>query len=254
MTKKVYIIIRGGLGNQLFQIFTVISYAKLYNYIPQLIPSQKNGIRPFYWNNFLKMFRSIIVFNLQNPYDRFVEKSHNYNIIPKFSNNVLLDGYFQSYKYFNNLPINEILGIKREQLDDYVSIHFRWGDYKTSQEYHVVQSEGYYLKAIKYFSDTQKYIVYGESEDIPGILLKFKELFRILKGRYIITNKKTDYEQMIEMSNCHSNIIANSTFSWWGAYLNTNINKKVVYPNNWFGYKYYDKSAIDICPSDWIKI
>ena len=59
---------------------------------------------------------------------------------------------------------------------------------------------------------------------------------------------------MLLMSCCNHNIIANSTFSWWGAYFNNNTSKTITYPDQWFGPKLSEKNIDDLCPNDWNKI
>ena len=63
-----------------------------------------------------------------------------------------------------------------------------------------------------------------------------------------------DWKQLLIMSICHHNIIANSTFSWWGAYFNTNPTKLVCYPNAWFGIKKQNYIMNDLFPENWKKI
>jgi hypothetical protein len=71
---------------------------------------------------------------------------------------------------------------------------------------------------------------------------------------YKAEDNMMDWEQLLLMSCSDHNIIANSAFSWWAAYLNTNPNKLVCYPKTWFGGVNYDKQTSDLCPPNWIKI
>ena len=65
---------------------------------------------------------------------------------------------------------------------------------------------------------------------------------------------KTDWEQLLYMSLCNHNIIANSSFSWWAAYLNENPDKVVCYPTLWFGDALSSYDVSDLLPTEWIKI
>ena len=69
-----------------------------------------------------------------------------------------------------------------------------------------------------------------------------------------VDHKLLDYEQILLMSVCNHNIIANSTFSWWGAYFNNNYDKIVCRPNIWFGKAQGDKNIKDLCPETWSNI
>ena len=97
-------------------------------------------------------------------------------------------------------------------------------------------------------------LYFCEEQDNAAINIKilkrrFKNL-KFIKG----DDKLADWEQMLSMSCCEHNIIANSTFSWWGAYFNANKGKIVCYPNQWFGPKLAHKNTKDICPEEWVKI
>mgnify|MGYP000378992263 CR=1 FL=1 len=95
----------------------------------------------------------------------------------------------------------------------------------------------------------------GEDNDLDDVLItidylkdKFKD-YDFERGY----NELEDWEQMLLMSCCHHNIIANSSFSWWGAYFNDWENKIVCYPSLWFG-KAVNYNTKDLCPLNWIRI
>lgn len=136
-------------------------------------------------------------------------------------------------------------GIMKKILEkESVSVHIRRGDYKS---HNLLLDDGYYLAAADMIShriNNPVWIVF--SDEINYV----KENYRF-KGEVIYIDdsyKLKDYEQLILMSQCKHNIIANSTFSWWGAWLNQNKNKCVVAPSKWIS------SQKNIVPIDWIKI
>jgi hypothetical protein len=95
------------------------------------------------------------------------------------------------------------------------------------------------------FNEVTTFIVFSDDE---------KWIKENIKGKNIIyIQRNHDYIDLYLMSQCNHNIIANSTFSWWGAWLNNNQNKKVVAPTKWFGVnKKLDTK--DLIPETWIKI
>ena len=138
------------------------------------------------------------------------------------------------------------------KIDDYTSLHFRLGDYKMYPTIHPILSSEYYSKAIKTIGST-KFLYFYENEDTDYVNNVIKKLKEELNVEFLSCKKfeLDDWEEMLLMSLCEHNIIANSTFSWWGAYFNSNKNKKVVYPEKWFGF-YEDMSGC--FPDSWIKI
>ena len=165
----------GGLGNQFFQIMTTIAYAIRYNRrvafpFKELLYCHRN--RPTYWNSLFDGIKDITVNNKDHGFtnddlNKFPCYRYNnilYKEIPLFPNtNLILMGYFQSYKYFEN-EADEIL--KRMNIDIHqhtvsnefsellkgntVSMHFRLGDYVPLQHYHPVMPAKYYENALQY--------------------------------------------------------------------------------------------------------
>ena len=265
----------GGLGNQLFQIFTTIAYALRYNrefkfeYSDILTTGHH---RPTYWNNFLLKLKQYTVQSKINL-PLYHEPFFHYKTIPQSFDNVKLFGYFQSPKYFNDKynEIAEIIDLKNQQLlikDKYknyfekpvISMHFRIGDYKDKQEFHNVLTLKYYENAIKKIIEitnkTDWNILYVCEKDDNEIVSKnIQQLINIFPEIQFIkaTDNSADWEQMLSMSLCDHNIIANSTFSWWAAYFNKNEYKIVCYPNQWFGPK-LNLNTIDLFIESWKKI
>ncbi|MEE9408522.1 MAG: alpha-1,2-fucosyltransferase [Polaribacter sp.] len=177
--------------------------------------------------------------------------------------NEYIKGYFQTEKYFSE--IREILlkdfTIKKEiaestksfatnisSFKNTCSLHIRRGDYISDEKANSVHgtcSLEYYKKAIEIILKKDKnthFFVF--SDDINWA----KENLKIENAMYI-DHKTIPHEDMYLMSLCKHNITANSSFSWWGAWLNTNKNKTVIAPKQWF----VDKEN-EIACSNWIKI
>ena len=148
--------------------------------------------------------------------------------------------------YFNNKKV--------------ICIHFRIGDYIKNQATHPILNSDYYIKSINCLnSQLQNFFNYeilyfGEQADNTIIHSFIREINIIFKNKYtIIDYNIPDWEQLLIMSLCEHNIIANSTFSWWGAYFNNNVNKIVCYPSLWFG-KNCNNNVKDLFPDSWNNI
>lgn len=293
--KFVSCFLMGGLGNQLFQICNTINVA-LNNNREFVFPYSKTlttgVIRPTYWDSFLQSLMKYtsndkkILYN----YSKYNERGFTYQPINKIpiDTNVLFQGYYQSYKYFQdrNTEIFDLLEIKdkrqkmKEKLnglfDDNnivtISMHFRLGDYKFKQEYHPVLGEHYYKEALMQliqdfykqknlsFDSPKQFLVlyFCEHEDlfiVNQMIDRIKNDINLVPIQFLeVDPVYQDWEQMVIMSCCNHNIIANSSFSWWGAYFNDNKNKMVFYPSIWFGDKLNTYNTADLFPPGWKKI
>lgn len=272
----------GGLGNQLFQIFTLIGYS-IENNCSFIIPKEKpdkstkcGDPRPTYWNNLFKSLTCYLdINNVSKEFKIYNEKNYHYTKIPFFKNqNIKLYGYFQSHLYFekykeqiiNLIKIKETQQVIREKYKQYfqkygeiVSLHFRIGDYKTIQIEGLILNINYYKKAIVKILEkninVKNVLCFGQKKDY-NLLIENIEKLKIMfpELNFILCDFEIqDWEQLILMSCCDHNIIANSTYSWWGAYLNNSIQKSVCIPEVWVGpeSKYNKK---DMYPGDWLKI
>lgn len=215
----------------------------------------------------------------------FIDKNFGFNeelISKPLPSNIYLEGYWQTEKYFSHIK-DELLKdfsfktpLSKKNLDiledagtETASIHIRRGDYLKTQTLNVC-SKDYYLNAIKLlFSKANPKSILIFSDDIPWCKsdLKLEEyITNILKLNnikifYIDWNTgKDSYQDMQLMSKCKYHIIANSSFSWWGAYLDPNPEKIVIAPSVWNLRelnpsidRYYKNSYNDILPSSWIR-
>nr|WP_290857076.1 alpha-1,2-fucosyltransferase [Flaviramulus sp.] len=183
---------------------------------------------------------------------------------------VFLKGYFQSYKYFegNEKLIKNVFSFRDLELDsknkkifnklnkeNSISIHIRRGDYvndKITENYHGSCTLDYYLEAIKFIKAKYKNVtLVFFSDDCDWVKVQFKDL-PYLKI-FIDHNKdENSWKDMLLMSICKHNIIANSTFSWWAAWLNNNPRKTIIAPKKW--YTNTELSISDLIPSQWIRI
>ena len=172
--------------------------------------------------------------------------------------NYFLDGWFQNEKYFKEyedvirkelrprkkIKISSELKKILEQ-ENTVSIHIRRGDFI---RYNNLLSMDYYERACLLMNqkiDNAYYIIFSDDMNWVRTNMTLGEKVYFINE----DGKREDYEELFIMSRCKHNIIANSTFSWWGAWLNTNENKIVIGPNRWFV-----RSTLNIMPEEWIKL
>ena len=273
----------GGLGNQIFQIFATIAYAiKSRNQFKFLavdtLGSGSTTIRNTYWKSFFHRLQPFLINNISESIYVIRENGFQYNELSVYDmvgKDALIFGYFQSYKYFqqsydlicriiglNELKINLLLklNLNDDKLKNMISMHFRIGDYKKIQHCHPLMTREYYERSLYHIklakpTNNFKIIYFCEDVDLDDVLITIDYLKDIFKDYEFErgNNELEDWEQMLLMSCCHHNIIANSSFSWWGAYFNNWSDKIVCYPSIWFGPG-INNNTKDLCPLNWIKI
>ncbi|HWA35375.1 MAG TPA: alpha-1,2-fucosyltransferase [Cyclobacteriaceae bacterium] len=292
--------LRGGLGNQLFQYAAARALADhhrtelkldLYTYT-------RHQYRKFELTRFnitaTEATRSEVhQFTGSNPVTRYVNKRENYFRCPKvfaqphyhfyddfFSlpDELYLSGYWQSERYFH--PASSAIKSQftlRTPLDDRnaslqkkmlsensVAVHVRRGDYTASgyNSFFGLIPMSYYVNAIeKMRTDVVDPVFYIFSDDPSWCRQNFSKL-----NATIVDFNPGDnaFKDMVLMSSCANNIIANSTFSWWGAWLNSNPQKKVIAPRTWFRTDYLTRkepvypsrlyNTKDLIPQTWVRL
>lgn len=243
-----------GIGNQLFCVATTLGYAYDNEAIPAFPQIKTDRLINKYKNNFYKNLKIGRTDGLAT--NHYHESGFEYNKIEKRDGILKIRGYFQSHKYFNKYRGKILKDLNIENLknqvvnqygdfSDFVSIHVRRGDYLKLSDYHYNLQMDYYKKAIESFDQSTKFIIF--SNDLGWC----RDNFKFLNDPKFSPTKE-DWEDIILMSTCRDNIIANSSFSWWGAWLNTNESKKVIAPKKWFGPKYAHNNTKDLLPGSWI--
>lgn len=283
-------VLKGGLGNQLFQIFAIIAYAIrngnsfIFKYDTYVCIGAK---RKLYWDDFLLSLKNFTTYNpryniTNEQLDRELPiiylSDHHYQIMPNISpsENIKFDSYFQSYRYFKEEEEKifsmirlesqlQMVKTKYSELfeDCYtISMHFRLGDYVHLQEYHNVLPFEYYKNSIEYIvSELQfrinekrlRILYFCEENDFVTVHQTIEKLQHLFPNiEFLNVNSEIeDWQQLLLMACCNSNIMANSSFSWWGSYFNRNDEQIVCYPSVWFGPRLSHNILKDMFPTVW---
>lgn len=273
----------GGLGNQLFQIAAAINLSRIKNKEIIIDESLLNYFRFSHkrvdlseifeihfkkkrQNNYLNIGikKLILKFKYIIKFQSYYVNEINYSeFLESKSDKLEMIGYWQNLDYltpykneilntirFKNFDIDEKLLKKIEQTNS-VSLHIRRGDFlsKNNTVSYGLPIE-YYLKALnKLVKLEKKFNLFIFSDDKEWVK---KEFVKYLSDfDYQIVSTDQSYKDFFLMVQCKHHIISNSTFSWWGAFLNDNKNKLVFYPEIWFKK---NKSPPKIFENHWIKL
>ena len=226
----------GRMGNTMFQIAATIGYAKRHGFE---FAFPKWSYQQYFKNPLPELYPHV------NRFIPYQEKSFNYYEIPAYKQGIDLYGYFQSEKHFAHCK-DEIKHYfcpeKEYEKSNFTSIHIRRTDYLELSHYHNVLPLSYYHNAISHFDNTM-FMVF--SDDISWCMENFKG------DNFVFIKTENDIEDFFLMSGCKNNIIANSSYSWWAAWLNDNPDKKVIAPKDWFGVK-ANKNPKDLYCEGWL--
>lgn len=277
----------GGLGNQMFQYANARALAlrnktslridrqffnenyqrkaksTLRNYELSVFNLEETAVRPMMTNLItpflsLKTKRGFDINIVFNPLFIYEKEQFKYQQLPHWKF-LYLYGYWQSWRYFQKYEDvirkdfafkNHLTGKNLDLLHKIkdtlsVSVHIRLGDYTTAN----VLQQVYYRNAIDIMKQKFPGATFFVFSDTPDLA---KTYFNNLNFVMVVGNTGTEsYIDMQLMSNCRHNIIANSSFSWWGAWLNTNPDKSVIAPSIWYNNR---TDSADVLLPAWLKI
>lgn len=259
----VYTELTDRIGNNLFQIATGASLAHNNKsdyvvYISDFKVPEGISLKD-YLQQFEKNILRKITFTQTMPINivKYEQPSFRYKKI-EYVNNIFLSGYYQSDKFFNANFVRELFSMDNETESyikanygflwekEYISINVRRGDYLKRPLRQPICEMPYFRNAIKYFGKHKSYLVI--SDDIEWCKKKFT------KGNFYFIENEPPIIDLYLQTLCRHNIISNSTFSWWGAWLNPNPNKTVIAPKKWFGVHLKKYDTQDLVPDNWIKV
>ncbi len=269
--------LKGGLGNQMFQYACGRALSLRNNDILSLVRSEYRGdvVRTFSLANFtikgetmapdaVPKFSRLFA-HLKQKLTRNFYVGFDSNILKKHGQTVYLDGYFQSEKYFQDFAAEirqdfslavpfegQAAEIAHTIKNDpnAVSLHVRRGDYLTHPDFGGIVTREYYERAVSHIRKSlpsAKFYVFSDDIDWCRVTLPLGN-----NATFVSQPELKDYEEMILMSQAHHHIIANSSFSWWGAWLGNNPNKIVIAPSKWSNL--HENWYNDIIPSSWTRL
>lgn len=255
----IYSVLSDRLGNILFEIAAGISLARRLNVPFKAFVGQEDYRYVEYVLQYKKSILRKIDFAESLPQNQKVynEPFFHYRALPD-EKDLTVYGYFQSEKYIDKDFIRELFAIDEEtklyirhKYQDIlnkkpVSVHVRRGDYIQSKLYYAVCPVRYYKKAMRLFSPTTDYLIF--SDDIDWCKKHFKG-----KHFYFSENESPSVDLYLQ-SFCRHHIISNSTFAWWGAWLDSSPDKRVICPESWFEILYRANDIKDLYPEEWSKL
>jgi hypothetical protein len=250
---------RGRLGNQMFRVASTIGIATKNGHdyaFPQWVCDRsKVDYEPFFANPLPRLDPEV---RIQR---RISEERFSYQDIRLPEGNFTLFGYFQTERYFAHCAdvvrryMEPRAEIKKRLVDNYgsvvegsCSLHVRRTDYVHQQSHHPMLSMDYYERAMRLVSEStgvSRFVVFSDDP---------KWCRENLKGDLCFVEGNRNIEDIFLMSMCSHHIIANSSFSWWGAWLNPNPNKLVVAPSLWFGPDLKQHDTTGVTPKSWIRM
>jgi hypothetical protein len=267
-TEYVLPVRKGGLGNQMFQVAAAIVYQEEKGktvLIPREFYNSHNALKQEYADTVFRHFPNRTDVSLdQCMIDKFLSWGFTqHSISPGFdawapediSGNVLLHGYFQYYpalekheQTIRNIYVEGLLPLTNHKAsNEIVGIHIRRGDYMNYpySEYLPIQSMSYYEKALEYF-DAEKKTFHIFSDDLEWCMKQ--DVFRNIPHKVFI-DERDECKCLALMTLCHGGFIcANSTFSWWGAFLGAHSQRNpVLVPMNWF-----KGELVQLFPKGWV--
>jgi hypothetical protein len=283
--------LKGGLGNQFFQIVATLAYALQHNLRVVFSDAKVVSVawgpvpdRPAYFDSIFSALTSTTQPSLPgwpHAWCCLPWGQHHYMPLPPpldATTSVCLDGYFQSYRYFEGrkeaifrwLRLDAQIAEVRWRVwpagmpARSVAVHFRQSDYMHLQHAHNVLPPAYYVDAIKHllstdFRDAAAVTIYYACEDQDAAHVQYAYV-PLLAAMPNVTCERlltggSDYKQLLAMACCDANVIANSSFSWWSAYLNPKPNKIVYYPSVWFGPQLaHTVRPDDMFPESWRRV
>ena len=246
MRHDVYINLTSGMGNRLFKIASAYGISKKQKknmYISDVYTTYHNTEGVDYMKT---IFRNVRLKKIDN-YNTFIEKEDealSFLDIPHYDENIFIKGYFQNEKYFIDYK-KEIIELfqmeesrrkqlteKYDNLHNMYFIHIRRGDYL--KEYmRDINMNKYYKNCFSLFKPDANFLVFSDD-------LTYCKNLEMLKRKNITFVDENELNSLYLMSLCYlGGIASNSTFSWWGSYLNPNPNKFVTFPNKWFNNDWY---------------
>ena len=263
----------GGIGNQLFQYYlgknlSIKNKDELILDISEF-NDKKRQLRTYGLSFFNIKVKVLSEKDLKYNDLKIIKEKSEFIFDPMVFNNkenIFLQGYWQNQKYFYEIKdiIKDEITLKKEfqfdiskktdgmlKKENTVAVHIRRGDYiknRMIRKMFNVCDVKYYNKAINKMAELLKNPTFlFFSDDINWVKKNIKTKFP-----YLFISGNRDYEDFIIMQNCKHNIISNSSFSWWAAWLNNNKNKIVVAPSQWINDNNINYS--DLIPPGWIKI